>query len=348
MKKNEIIKLILFPLILAGCIFSLDFFLFRKVTDDLTSYGQFYKENEDALDVVLIGNSTLREGYVPTVMWKDEGIMTRGFSSSPTHPEVIKAAIKEIINKQNPKAIFIDVNGLTFQERKNSDFFIKQYYKAVSDEKHKEELKEMYPYLVETDNEWEIFDNHNNFRQQQYWESLVYPDQFKTKGYQPNKWIKAIKPVTLDEKTILPLNEDGEYYFDEILSECQKYQNVQFIFGKMPKYNDISGEDAFKESEYMFRTIEKRLEGTNIKYANFATKAHEIGLDPNIHFKDEDHLNHLGALKFTSYFAKYLKEEIKLEVKEHKKADIDSFNQCYEDTKSYLEGIENSLKNKIS
>ena len=182
MNKKQIIKLITFPILLVGCIFSLEFFLFRKVSDDLTSYSQFYKENEDCLDVVLIGNSTLREGYVPTTMWKEEGIMSRGLSSSPTHPEVIKVAIKEVINKQHPEVIFIDVNGLTFQKREYSQRFIEQYYKALPKGEHKDELLKMYPYLVKDEDKFELFPNHNNFRQQQYWESLVYPDQFKTKG----------------------------------------------------------------------------------------------------------------------------------------------------------------------
>ena len=106
MKKSHIVKLILFPLILGGCIAALDLLLFQKVSDDLTSYGKFYEEEDNSLDVVLVGNSTLREGYSPLTAWKEEGIMSRGFSSSPTHPEVIKVAIKEIMRKYSPKAIF--------------------------------------------------------------------------------------------------------------------------------------------------------------------------------------------------------------------------------------------------
>lgn len=345
MKKKDIVKLITFPILLVGCVFALDFFLFRKVSDDLTSYSQFYKENEDCLDVVLIGNSTLREGYVPTTMWKEEGIMSRGLSSSPTHPEVIKVAIKEVINKQHPKVVFIDVNGLTFQNRSDSDFFIKQYFKALPRGKHKDELKEMYPYLVDSDSEFELFNNHNNFRQQQYWESLVYPDQFKTKGYQPNKRIKSVDRVNIDPNKKIALDEDGEYYFNEILSECEKYSSeTQFIFGKMPKVNDIFGENAFLKSEYMFNVIEERLKGTNIKYKNFTRYVDDIGLDPSTDFKDEDHLNHLGALKFTRYFAKYLKEDLKMEIKEKTETAITSFDEAYEKTKDYLDSIENRLK----
>ena len=347
MKKSQIVKLILFPIILAGCVISLDLFLFRKVSDDLTSYGQFYKEQEQALDVVLVGNSTLREGYVPTALWKEYEIASRGFSSSPTHPEVISVAIDEIVKKQNPKVIFIDVNGLTFQEEQNSEFFIKQYYKALPDGEHKNDLRAKYPYLKDDDG-FEIFDNHNNFRQQQYWESLVYPTQFKTKGYQPNQIVTKVNKVDVDRSKELPLTQDGEHYFELIKNACEKYTgSIQFIFGKMPKYNDVLGADKFLESEYMFKTIENKLQGSNIKFMNFTSRAEEMGLDPNKDFKDNDHLNHLGALKFTHFFGNYLLNEVKLVKKDKDDSVKNNFNEAYDKTKEYLDGIEAKLRKKV-
>lgn len=341
MKKKEIIKLITFPILLIGCVVSLDLFLFRQVSDDLTSYGAFYKEQEEALDVVLIGNSTLREGYIPTLMWNENGITSRGLSSSPTHPEVIKVAIDEVVRVQKPKAVFIDLNGLTFQRKEDAEFFIKQYHKALPKGKHKEDLEKVYSYLRDNDDEFELFNNHNNFRQQQYWESLVYPDQFKTKGYFPNNIIFKVSPMELDPTKKLPLTEDGEAYFNEIIAQCDKYKDdVQFIFGKMPRYNCTQGD---LDSEYMFRTIESKLEGTGYLFADFARDAEKIGLDSQSDFKDLEHLNHLGSIKFTRYFAKYLKEVVNLDIKEKSQSVVDNFNEADNKTKDYLKGIEDNL-----
>ena len=219
MKKSQIIKLITFPILLVGCLFSLEFFLFRNASDDHTAYGEFYKEEDNCLDVVLIGNSTLREGYVPTTMWKEEGIMSRGLSSSPTHPEVIVNAIGEVVKKQHPSVVFIDVNGLTFQYKEDAESRLREYYNALPEGEHKKQLREKYPeWFDEDDNKFEIFPHHNNLRQQIYWESLVYPDQFKTKGYQPNKIVKSVEPIAIDEEKLLPLTTDGENYFNEIVA----------------------------------------------------------------------------------------------------------------------------------
>ena len=347
MKKKEIAKLILFPLILCGSILGLNFGLFQKVSDDLNSYSHFYKEQENSLDVVLMGNSTIREGYIPTQMWKEYGITSRGFSSSPTHPEVIYLAIDEVIRVQHPDIVFIDLTGLTYQKRIDADFFVAQYYKALPEGEHKDKVKEAHPFLNDQKDKFELFKNHNNFRQQQYWESLVYPDQFKTKGYQPNKIISAVKPVELEDDKLLPLNEDGEYYFEKIMEKCREYQeNTRFIFGKMPKYNDILGGEAFRECEYMFRTIEERLKDTDFGYMNFSNVLEEIGLNPKTDFKDNDHLNHLGAIKFTHYYGQYLLDN-SLKIKNKTEEVKNDFDEAYLKTKDYLDGITKKLTKKI-
>ena len=344
MKKSQVVKLITFPILLTGCILALNFGLFSQARDDLTSYGQFYKEEEKCLDVVLIGNSTLREGYVPTRMWHNYGITSRGLSSSPTHPEVIKVAISEVMRFQEPKVVFIDLNGLTYQNKSDAEFFIKQYYKALPEGEFKNELEQKYDYLKHIDEEYELFHNHNNFRQQQYWESIVYHEQFITKGYYPNKIVHHVKPVTPDENTILDLPKDGQEYLDEIKAECLKYSDkTTFIFGKMPRYN---ANNSDLNSVYMFRNIANQIEGTSIKFMDFSTKASEIGLNKDSDFKDDEHLNHLGANKFTDYFANYLLNEIHLEPREKKQSVIDNFNQAYDDTKKYLDDIETYLRKK--
>ena len=343
MTKKEIIKLILFPTLLTGAILGLNFGLFARLNDDLTSYGQFYKEEEKCLDVVLIGNSTLREGYVPTSMWHEHQIASRGLSSSPTHPEVIKVAISQVIRYETPSVVFIDINGLTYQHKSDAEFFIKQYYKALPKGEFKSELEAKYDYLSTAEDDLELFHNHNNFRQQQYWESLVYPAQFVTKGYYPNKIVYNVNPVSSDDTTILPLPVDGQEYLVEIIEECKKYPDVKFVLGKMPRYNTSNGD---LEATYMLRSVPSYLKDTNIEFKDFTYEAEAMGLDPKTDFKDNEHLNHLGSLKFTDYFASYLLNDLGLVRKERKQETIDNFDKAYNDTLDYLTSIENKLKKK--
>ena len=344
MKKSQIVKLILFPVLLTGALLGLNFGLFAQVNDELTSYGQFYKEEEKCLDVVMVGNSTMREGFVPTHFWHEYGYTSRTFSASPTHPEVIINAISQIIRFQEPKVIFIDLNGLTYQERKDSEFFIKQYYKALPSGEFKDELLTKYSYLKEVDEEVELFKNHNNFRQQQYWETLVYPGQFEAKGYYANDVYRTMTAVEPDQDKTVALPEDGEYYLQELVKECQKYlDTTTFIFGRTPRYNIIEKD---LNATYMFRTIKQEIEGTGIIFADFSLDPVRVGLNTICDFKDNNHLSHVGAKKFTDYFASYMKDELGILPKEKKQSTIDNFNHAYEVTKDHQDGIENDIKKK--
>ena len=344
MEKNQIAKLIIFPLILAGCIVALDRLLFANVNDDLNSYSQFYKEEKDALDIALVGNSTVREGYIPTYLWRDYKITSRALTSSPTHPEVIKNAIPTIVKEQHPQVMFIDINGFTYQKKADAEFFIKQYYKALPEGDNKTELEEKYPYLIKVKNEFEIFKNHNNFRQQQYWESLVYYDQFKTKGYYPHKVINKVTPISYVEDEKLPLPQDGREYLDEILTICEPYKSsVKFVFGRTPRY--ITNSDQI-EATNMMNWAQEIIEDKGFYFKDFAMNVKDMELDPNSDFKDADHLNMLGSVKFTHYFGQYAQEELGLVPREYTQEVINNFDLAYSTTKDYLEGIEADLKKK--
>ena len=344
MKKSEIAKLIIFPIILTGAVLGLNFGVFANMNDDLTSYGQFYKEEEKCLDIVLVGNSTIREGFVPTHFWKEYGYTSRTFSASPTHPEVIINAISQIMRFQEPKAVFVDLNGLTYQKRIDAEFFIKQYYKALPKGEFKDEILAKYSYLESESEEVEIFKNHNNFRQQQYWETVVYPSQFKTKGYYANEIVFKVNPLQEDSNKTLPLPEDGEYYLQEIVKECQKYlDKATFIFGRTPRYSTSESE---LNATYMFRTIKEEIKDTGIIFADFSLNPEGLNLNPNYDFKDHEHYNHIGALKFTDYFASYITNDIGLAKKEKEQKTIDNFDKAYEDTKDRLNDIANKIKKK--
>lgn len=342
MKKSQIAKLIAFPLLLGAAIASMDIFLFRPIDDNLTAYGSFYSQIEDSLDFVVVGNSTVREGYIPTKMRKEFKITSRTFSSSPTHPEVIKTAIEGIEAAQSPKVMYIDLNGLTYQKRANAEFFIKQYYNSLPEGNHKKEVLNEYSYLNETkESGYELFQNHNNFRQQQYWESLIYPQQFQTKGYFPNQIIQKVNPLEFSLTETLELPEDGKYYYEKIINECEKYkEQTKFIFGKLPRFNSTK-EDV--EGSYMLRSLKNDIQNRGFEFIDFSELTKEINLNPNKDQKDVEHLNHLGALKFTKYFGEYLKNNYGLKNLNHSNEVISDFEKSLSDTENYLNSIEEKM-----
>ena len=146
------------------------------------------------------------------------------------------------------------------------------------------------------------------------------------------------------EKT-LPLPDDGQKYFYEIMNVCEQYKDeITFIFGKTPRYM-TNGEQ--KEATYMLRSTKEEIESKGFIYRDFSDNCEEMGLNPNSDFKDYDHLNHLGSLKFTDYFAKYITDDLHFEPSAYKGETIANFDEAYNKTEKYLANIEKYL-NKLA
>ena len=106
----------------------LNTFAFTPVNYD-TAYGKFYAEEENSIDFVSIGNSTVRFGISTMEAWNKYGVTSYNICSAPTHPEVIIIAINEIARLQSPKVVYIDLFGLTYQNENDMEHFVKNTLK---------------------------------------------------------------------------------------------------------------------------------------------------------------------------------------------------------------------------
>ena len=330
MKKNirlNIAKTLIFLLILGTIITLLTVFVFVPL-NITNAYSSFYMEAAHSLDVTLIGNSTVMYDYVPAVAFHETGITSHAIGSQPSHPEVIKIAIEEVYRTQgeSEQVVFIDLTGLTYQTHDQQEFFVRNYYDTMPDSVYKIELAERYSYLkTNKKGEFELFKNHNNFRN---YEILleVNGEQKKLKGHKPMKGVMKINPVEVDKEKTLPLPKDGQEYLVEILEVAKKYNNMTFVFGRMPRF--VSSKNV--DDSYMLRSAKATIEQYGYTYVDFCDQINDIGLDINKHQRDEEHLNIQGANIFTPYFINYLKNHYGLINKEKSEEVKKDFAECYE------------------
>lgn len=356
-KVSKIAKFFTFFTIAALVVLLIDHFMFFNLGPSTTSYGTFYQERKDSLDLVRVGSSTVRDGFIPREAYKEQGITSHSIDSSPTHLEVIEIAIDEIARTQKPKVVYIDLNGLNNQTKDNAQTFVKDYFSSRPDDKETEEVKERlcekYPYLKK-EKEWEPFSGHNSFRQQIYWESFVYNKQFYTKGYYPQTGVKKVEVCEVDPEKTLPLSSDGELYLDEILSICKKYPEIHFLFGQRPRYlsDKIVSFDPYQKHSpldafYMVRSAKKKVEENGYTFLDYSSPEFlkdTLHLDPDKDQYDAEHLNHRGAKKFTKYFSQYLIDTFFKERPSHSQEVEKGFDEVYEGYEKVAKKAEKKLK----
>ena len=365
---KNLIKAASFTLLLVGILTPIAHFLFIPLDSSVTSYGSFYKEKEQSLDLVMVGSSTVRDGFIPLEAYHDYGITAHSVDSSPTHLEVIKIAIDEIERTQSPKVVYVDLNGLNNQTRDSAQSFVQDYFDCMPDGEAKDAVKAR---LAEeginltTKSDWEVFAHHNGFRQQIYWESFVYNHQMWTKGYYPNSTVTKgmeIHEVAKENPSDTPeISQDGKKYLKDILEIASKYKDkTHFIFGQMPRYlqDDIVSFDLYQVHDpltafYMVRSAKKQVEEAGFEFVEWcdpAFLAKTLKIDPNLDQFDAEHLNHRGAKKFTAYFSSYLMDNYLGDMPKfdngkikHDDAIVEDFDEAYEKYREIVGKVETKL-----
>ncbi len=359
--KSRIIKGVCYTSITAAILTALSVFAFTPLSKEATAYGSFYTERENSLDFVLIGNSTVREDFIPVEAWKRYGLTSHCIGSNPTHLEVIKIAVDEVARTQNPKIVFIDVNGLTFQNQESAPTYVKAYYDAMPNGDAKDALKEKYPY-VSTSSGFELFSGHNGWRDQYWWETKLFGAPTYNKGYNPQTAIYPLDPIEIDENktdtewfTIDPgvsTNPDKaphtpKDYLTEILDTCKKYPDIDFILGEMPRYltNKTDREKLILERYYKLRVCKELVESYGYEWVDFCDHINEMGINPKKDQRDGDHMNHRGAKKVTKWLGKYIAEKCGVTTETHKGSDVATeFDQAYLD---YVKNVDSKLIKKL-
>lgn len=319
-----------FMLILALVLVGMDILVFTGMTNN-SRYTQFFKEEENSLDMVFIGNSTVRQGIIPAEIWNEYKITSFNISHSPTHPEVIILAIDEIARLQNPKFVFIDITGLTYQKEEDQESFVEEFVGAMPNSKYKDEIKLRYDYF-EKDNE--IFKNHNDFRNPEYF-NVFAGDNVFLKGFTPVYDVADLAPSTIvKDDTLIELPSDGQKYLKRILDTCDKYPQITFLFGRMPRVLDYGSVGA----SYMLRSIIPQLNARGYDYVEFENYLEEANLISNEDFADSGHLNYWGALKFSKFIIEFLSEKYELTDNNHNESVVKSFDKQYQ---NYLKKVKN-------
>lgn len=299
---KNLIRLFTFTLLLSLTLICLNYFVFTGEIKN-SRYHQFYVEEENSLDVIVIGSSTVRQGIVPAIAWDEYKVTSFNISNSPIHPKVIELAIDEIGRTQSPKVVFIDLTGLTYQTKETEKSYVKEFISAMPNSIYKDKLLEEYQEYF--NDEKELFKNHNDFRNYEYFNIFSSQNEY-LKGFSAVYDVGVFEKTTLnkeDNKT-LNLSSDGLEYFYEIMEVCSKYPHINFLFGVMPK---ILTEGHIEEI-YKLRSIVPILEQNGYKWVEFDEYIDIAGLNPKEDFANRGHLNYSGAQKFTKFFINYLQE----------------------------------------
>ncbi|MBR1691956.1 MAG: hypothetical protein IJ711_04195 [Lachnospiraceae bacterium] len=306
--KKALGKILGFFLILGIILTQLNRIFSFKYEDGIRQMEQFYRQEKGTVDVLVLGSSHAFVDIDPAVLYERQGIAAYDLCASMQSTWHTYYDLKEALKYQKPKLVVMDVFRIVenFNYSKESKLIKSVYGMRPSRDKleairaglSEEEQASAYLYFLEFPS------YHSRYTDLTEEDFTDHPSKLAGyKGYYPATEVTELKrPRVEDISERYPIEEKTKEYFIRIL-KLAKENNIPVLLINAPYrmseddkrvYNSL--EDLLEELSAEYPTV----------YVDFNRMYDELGLDFEVDFADEDHLNRTGVQKLDSYLADYL------------------------------------------
>lgn len=286
-----------------------------NMSEEKNFLRDFYREEEDTLDVVLLGASEVFTGFSSPEAYGNWGFTSYPYAFSGNQIELYKSQLEEIHRHQSPQMVVIEVTSLGWTEPvDNLDPILRSYLGRIPMSMNRlrtawefGERKHLFSYF------FPFLMHHNTVGFHDAKDTIVEELFFYRQGYSLLKCntsntarepFGTIMRVEADGK--IPLSDDSEEKIRSFLEYCRERQYKNLLFVVFP--HRITTVDAYYRGLGL-QSAGEIIESYGYDYINFEDLYDEIGLDDYSDFYNDDHLNLYGQEKFTQYLSRILVEE---------------------------------------
>ncbi len=295
--KAGFILLLLITVYLAACVLSI------KSDHGINQLAGLYWQPENAIDVVMMGTSHIHCNVNTALLWEKYGIAAYDYSGAEQPLWMTYYYLKELYKYQTPRAVVLDVYApARFKEDYQYHWMAENIYgmrfsinklQMLSASVEPAKLHEYFPSFAVYHSRYDDLEaeDFQNF----FWDSEI-KEAFK--GYNPywNRIPQQIPEIT--EQRADGLTPKSEKYLKKIIALTRK-KDTELILIAAPYV--ITGEDM-----RTYNRIEQIAEEEGVPFVNYNEAYEELGLDFELDFNDESHLNYWGGCKFTDALGQFL------------------------------------------
>lgn len=280
--------------------------------------GAFYENEENRIDAVYIGSSTVYAFWCPSLAWKKEGISVWNYTS-PRQPLAAAKYIIEDCRKTQKDALYIvNLNRVTSELDTTAFHFLLDFMPA-SVNKHKliselcdlmdiplsERVEFYFPFELYHTRWSELTEEDFNYEPDGYMSSPCYNMILKKfYGKQRNEIRLTDEKTQIEDSQLAVLND--------LLDYCES-NDVNVLFTINPQITNDT--ERQREINYAKYVVEKR--GFDVVDYYF-DEFESIGFDTTQDFQNGGHTNIHGAIKMTSALSSYLADNYDFENKRGK------------------------------
>lgn len=292
-----IISFILALVIVFGAIYRV---LSFKYLDGILSLKYLYKQQDDSVDVLVLGSSHAFMSVNTGVLYEDYGIASYVCGGSVQPMWNTYYFLKEVLKTQHPKLVLIEGLSTTFEDDYSDHSRIIKNTGAIRGLKNRLDaitvsapVEDVWDYIFnyrlwhsryEEINERDFSDYYHTTKMQYY------------KGFSVNyQTVEVTKPAVASfSADSVPIREKSEEYYRKLLELC--------ISEDLPVMVVVCPYALTEAKQQKYNYVRKITEEYGISFINFNSDEYyeEMGLDFATDFGDSSsHLNYSGNVKFT-------------------------------------------------
>lgn len=299
-------------------------YLLARLDNDQIRIEGFYKEEQNSLDVCIIGSSECYTGFSSVQAYKETGITSYPFCTESNPIAMAKHELKEIERTQNPQLIIIEINGAVYN-KETEMIDLPRIHRAMDSmpltENKNDAIQEIIPeesraefYLpfIKYHGAWDDYKKHmkwaeSKFEMQLRGYSLMkgssVTSDISTKGAQKDKLMDPTK--FQNDNATEELNEKAEYYLRDLLQYCKDEKLDNVVFARFPHIIDKTKYARFKRTNKAGEIINEY----GFDFINLEKNQLDINLDKNKDFYNSEHMNIYGQQKLTKYICNIIQND---------------------------------------
>lgn len=335
-KFKNVLKLVVF-ICIAFFVFSRVTYLFREVSCSRDNITGFDKEGD--LDVVCIGASTMVEYYQPLTAWNEYGYTSYNYATLYGQIDLYWKYMDRVLETHDPDLFVVDLRMLTTLDEDVYEQGVRfwsdslpvlsadrclslyDYFKRHT----LGEAEEKVPYY------FDIAKYHTNttaLGSEDNWRYISNTGKAQYKGYVFSDVHHFFDEpvVNTEEKAELTQMQSKVLY--HLLDYCKK-KDLEVLFVVCPYI-------VLEEDQKVYNTVKDIVASYGYNYVNANEYYNEIGLDFATDLKNINHVNSIGAEKYTRFLGGYIMKTYNISTH----TEDDSYAQWNEEYERFAKELE--------
>ncbi len=305
----------------------------------------FYAEEEDSLDVVGLGGSSLFCFFDNVRFWEEFGLTSYNLSTASQSNFMFEYLIDEVEKNQSPQLYIIETRRFLLAENKETRS--ERFCFVIDNMKYSWNRIKLINHMTDDWQErinfyFDIASYHDTWETFTY-ENLKYIDNEEptgAKGRVSKEKVKKVKfpeMVPIEQDKEIAISQESEEALRSLLAKCRE-DDIPVLFIATPWSID---EENQRKNMYIKRIIED----AGFDFLDCNQYRDEIGLDRKTDFWDTRHTNMIGGAKVTRFLGNYIQENYKLST-EHSEEVTEKWNQTVEENSIDLYALRKKLLKK--